>query len=225
MPRRLLCLLENEKTGHAGRAVLEWAAFLATHCGFDVCVFLWEDASSIEVPESLKNAQGFCLEDFPPLLQMSTLDLVNVAGEIRKRFPADLVLVPASISASPLHLLGAALSGEDSGRFWFGVFECILLPESRFACRRTLNGRTLEAVAAYPLTLAVAHHLGIEPCAVRTRLSLQKLPLSGFNLDADMLQMRSAVFPEPVSILHSTEVRTVQLDEALASLVPKDAEV
>ena len=77
-------------------------------------------------------------------------------------------------------------------------------------------------MASYPLTMAVSHHLGI-PAYPKKRLSLKKLPLSEFSLDNDMLQMRSAVFPEPVSILQVPDAKTVSLDEALAFLVPEDA--
>ncbi len=225
MSRRALCFLENGKMDHAARSVLEWAAFLKDSCGFDICIFLWEmEESGFEFPEPLETVQWFCLDEFPPLMQMSTLDLADLAERLQNRFPADLMLVPAFVSVSPLHLLGAAFACMRQGDFWFGVSECIPRTEGTFACRRTLAGNVLESVPAYPLAMAIAHHRGIAPHAWKTGVSPQKLPLSGFDLDVDMLQMRSAVFPEPVSILQAPEPETVSLDEALAFLVAENAE-
>lgn len=222
MPRRLLCLLEDQNPDFTGRSVLQWAAFLVDQCNFEACLIVWDHTTSLEVPEPLERVQGFCFEDFPLLTQMSTVDLMEVAKELQKRFLADLVLVPASVFTSHLNVLGAAISSLGGGDFWFGVSKCELLADGNFACWRTLNNRTLRMVASYPLTMAVLHHIGIKPYTMRSR-SLQRLPLSEFSLDADMLHMRAAVFPEPVSILHVPTTKTVQLDEALAFLVSENA--
>ena len=222
MSRRLLCFLENQNPGFTGHSVLQWAAFLVDQCNFEACILVWGNTTSIEVPEPLEMIQGFCLDDFPLLTQMPTVNLMDVAKELQKRFSADLVLVPASVLTSHLNVLGAAFSSLGGGDFWFGVSKCELLADGNFACWRTLNNRTLRMVASYPLTLAVQHHIGIPSYTMRRR-SLQKLPLSEFSLDADMLHMRAAVFPEPVSILHVPTTKTVQLDEALAFLVSENA--
>jgi len=227
MARRLLVLLETVFPGQEHRprerAVLQVAAHLVERCGFVAEVVLWGGSSRLtKVPGPLANCRLRRLEDMPSSNLMSTVDMAACATGFIRSLRSDAVLVSTSMINSNMHLLAAAFAFLQPAHFIFGVTELEGSADGRFTCRRPASGCLLETTPELPVVLGVTHCAGFSPYPMVPAPEVGPLPLPELGLELELIQMRSALFPEPVSIIQQPDSRLTDLPTAVSWLTTDD---
>ncbi len=236
MARRVLAFLETVTAGQERRprerAMLQTLAWLQDRCAMTAELVLWGETRLPEVPSPLAGARLHHLAEMPPTSLMSTVDLAACATGFIKAFRPDVVLVSTSPVNSNLHLLAAAFAFLQPAGFIFGVTELepceapdsLSSPEPGFLCRRPAAGALLESVPRFPVVLGITHCAGLIGYELVPAPQPEPLPLTELGLELELIQMRSALFPEPVSIIHSPTSRTSDLESAVTWLTTDEEE-
>jgi len=227
MARRLTAFVETVISGQEHllreQALLQAVALLVERCGFSAEIVLWGDSRLTRVPSPLASCRLLRLEDIPPSSLMSTVDMAACAtGFIRSMRP-DAVLVSSSMISSNLHLLAAAFAYLQPAQFFFGVTELEGAGPGSFTCRRPASGQLLETTPDLPVVLGITHCAGFPPYPMVTAPEVVPLPLVELGLELELIQMRSALFPEPVSIIQQPDSRLTDLQTAVSWLNADDA--
>ena len=236
MERRVLAFLETVTAGQERRprerAMLQTLAWLQDRCAMTAELVLWGDTPLPQVPAPLAGARLHRLVEMPPTSLMSTVDLAACATGFIKAFRPDVVLVSTSPVNSNLHLLAAAFAFLQPAGFIFGVTEIepcdppepLLSAEPGFLCRRPAAGSLLESIPRFPVVLGITHCAGIEGYDLVPAPQADPLPLGNLGLELELIQMRSALFPEPVSIIQNPESRLSDLETAVNWLTADEEE-
>ncbi|MBU1243147.1 hypothetical protein KKD52_13260 [Myxococcota bacterium] len=222
MARRVLAFLETFSAGQEHRqrerSMLQATAWLVERCGFTADLVLWGETRISRLPAPLANCRVHHLEDMPPSSLMSTVDMAACATGFIRSFRPDAVLVSSSQINSNIHLLAAAFAFLQPAEFFFGVTEFEAAADGRFVCRRPASGCLFETNPEFPVVLGITHCAGFSPYPSVAAPEAAVLPLSELGLELELIQMRSALFPEPVSIIHPTDSRLTDLQTAVSWL-------
>jgi len=239
MARRVLAFLEIMTAGQdqrpRERSLLQTLAWLRDRFKMEADLVLWGETRLAKVPAPLAACHVHRLEEMPPTSLMSTVDLAACASGFIRAFRPDVVLVTTSMVSSNLHLLASAFSFLQPAGFIFGVTELEPVNEGRssskggrssmdgrFTCRRPANGALLEMTPGFPVVLGITHCAGIAPYDMVSAPQPVALPFSELGLELELIQMRSALYPEPVSIIQSPESRLTDLETAVSWLTADD---
>jgi len=222
MARRVLAFLETFSAGQENRqrerSLLQATAWLVERCGYTADLVLWGETRISMLPAPLTTCRVHHLEEMPPSSLMSTVDMAACATGFIRSFRPDAVLVSSSQINSNLHLLAAAFAFLQPAEFFFGVTEFEAAADGRFICRRPASGCLLETTPECPVVLGVTHCAGFSPYPLIPAPEASALPLSELGLELELIQMRSALFPEPVSIINPTDSRLTDLQTAVSWL-------
>ncbi len=226
MARRVLAFLEIVTAGQERRprerALLQTLAWLRDRLGMEVELVLWGESRLAKVPAPLATCRVHRLEEMPPTSLMSTVDLAACATGFIRAFRPDVVLVTTSMINSNLHLLASAFAFLQPAGFVFGVTELEPAGDGRFICRRPAAGALLELTPEFPVVLGITHCAGIPPHELVSAPEPVALPFSELGLELELIQMRSALYPEPVSIIPNTDSRLTDLETAVSWLTADD---
>ncbi len=219
MPRRLVVFFEGRfsdpELSIPAHSLFQSAAWLVDEHGFDCSLVLWTDSRLERLPAPLARVQVCQLQDLPPSNMVSTIDIAGLATGVIERFAPDLILFSATPDNGSLHLLGAACAFLQPADFLFSIVSWSRQNEQDIFCSRPSYEMLLRSRLEFPAVIGVTYHHGVPGYPLVSCPDPESLPMSGLGMELELLQMRSALMPEPVSLLHFPDNQNTELKTAL----------
>ena len=220
MSRKILVFCEyvvpDQQAQLREQAVLSTAGFLAGRLQASVDIILWGETTLENFPATLADARLHHLEEMPTTSLLATVDIAAIATGLINLYKPDVILFSTSMTNSNMHLLAAACAFLLPADFFFGVTGWKTDDPDNLFFWRPGNENLLEIRLELPLVLGITHDAGLDKAATATVPTPTILTTAELGMELDIIQMRSALFPEPVSIIETPNSHETDFESAIS---------